>query len=241
MTLVEHLEELRRRLIVVVLSVLVAAIIGFLISGEVIALLRNRLPEEYRNLVFLGPADALAAQLKVAGFLGIAFAMPIILFEIWRFVSPGLTPREKRYVWPVVVAGLFLFVLGVLIGYVVIPYTLNFLLNFSQGIADPMLTIDAYIGFVTTMMLAFGLILEFPIVLIGLSRVGILDYRRIASRRRWAILAIVLFAIVLTPGGDPISPLILSGVMFILFEGSLQIIRLMGRRSRRDDRVTTIE
>lgn len=229
MTLVEHLEELRRRLIVIVLSVLVAAVIGFLLSREVIALLRDRLPEEYRNLIFLGPADALTSQLKVAGFLGIAFAMPIILFEIWRFVSPGLTQREKRFVWPVVLAGLFLFIVGVLIGYVVIPYTLNFLLDFSQGIATPNLTIDAYIGFVTTMMLAFGLILEFPIVLIGLSRVGVLNYRRLASQRRWAILAIVVFAIVLTPGGDPISPLILSSVMFVLFEGSLQIIRLLGR------------
>jgi sec-independent protein translocase protein TatC len=229
MTLVEHLEELRRRLIVVVLTVLGAAVIGFLLSGEVIALLRDRLPEEHRTLIFIGPADALTAQLKIAGFLGIAFAMPVILFEIWRFVSPGLTPREKRFVWPVVLAALFLFIIGVLIGYVVIPYTLNFLLAFSEGIAEPMLTIDAYIGFVTTMMLAFGLILEFPIVLIGLSRVGVLNYRRVASQRRWAILAIVVFAIILTPGGDPISPLILSSVMFILFEGSLQIIRLLGR------------
>ncbi|HEY7847722.1 MAG TPA: twin-arginine translocase subunit TatC [Candidatus Limnocylindria bacterium] len=229
MTLVEHLEELRRRLIVVVVCVLVAAVIGFLLSREVIALLRDRLPEEYRNLIFIGPADALTAQLKVAVFLGIALAMPVILFEIWRFVSPGLTRREKRFVWPVVLAGLFLFIGGVLIGYLVIPYTLNFLLDFSEGIAEPNLTIDAYIGFVTTMMLAFGLILEFPIVLIGLSRVGVLNYRRLASRRRWAILAIVLFAIILTPGGDPISPLILASVMFVLFEGSLQIIRLLGR------------
>jgi sec-independent protein translocase protein TatC len=80
------------------------------------------------------------------------------------------------------------------------------------------------------MMLAFGLVLEFPIVLIGLSKVGILNYRRVASRRRWAVLGIVLFAIILTPGGDPISPLILSGVMFLLFEGSLLIIRLLGRK-----------
>jgi len=229
MTLVEHLEELRRRLIVIVAAVGVAAVVGFFLSRPVISLLTDRLPEQYRTLVFLGPADALTAQLKVAVFLGIAFAMPIILFEIWRFVSPGPTPREKRFVWPVVLAGLFLFIVGVLIGYLVIPYTLNFLLDFSQGIAEPNLTIDAYIGFVTTMMLAFGLVLEFPIVLIGLSRVGVLNYRRIASRRRWAILAIVLFAIILTPGGDPISPLILGSVMLILFEGSLQIIRLLGR------------
>ncbi|MEP6469273.1 MAG: twin-arginine translocase subunit TatC [Chloroflexota bacterium] len=229
MTLVEHLEELRRRLIVIVLSVLGAAVIGFLLSRPVLALLRDRLPAASRELIFLAPADALTAQLKIAGFLGIAMAMPVILWQLWRFVGPGLTPRERRYVWPVIGAALILFVTGVLIGYLVIPYTLQFLLNFSQGLATPNLTIDGYIGFVTTMMLAFGLVLEFPIVLIGLARVGVLNYRRIASRRRWAVLAIVLFAIVLTPGGDPISPLILSGVMFILFEGSLLIIRLFRR------------
>jgi sec-independent protein translocase protein TatC len=226
MTLVEHLEELRRRLIVIVLSVLGAAVIGFLLSRPVLVLLRDRLPEANRELSFLAPADALTAQLKIAGFLGIAMAMPIILWQLWRFVGPGLTPRERRYVWPVIGAAMILFVSGVLIGYLVIPYTLQFLLNFSEGLATPNLTIDGYIGFVTTMMLAFGLVLEFPIVLIGLARVGVLNYRRIASRRRWAVLGIVLFAIVLTPGGDPISPLILSGVMFLLFEGSLLIIRL---------------
>ena len=229
MTLVEHLEELRRRLIVIVLCVLGAAVLGFFLSRTVLALLRDRLPADHRELIFLAPADALTAQLKIAGFLGIALAMPVILYQLWRFVGPGLTAGERRYVWPVIGAALLLFVSGVLIGYLVIPYTLNFLLDFSQGVATPSLTIDGYVGFVTTMMLAFGLVLEFPIVLIGLARVGILNYRRIASRRRWALLGIVLFAIVLTPGGDPISPLILSGVMFLLFEGSLLIIRLFKR------------
>jgi sec-independent protein translocase protein TatC len=229
MTLVEHLEELRRRLIVIVLTVMGAAVIGFILSRSVLAILRDRLPEAYRNLVFLGPADALTAQLKIAGFVGIALAMPVILWQLWRFVSPGLTPGERRYAWPVIITALALFAVGIVIGFIVIPYTLNFLLDFSQGVATPNLTIDAYIGFVTTMMLAFGLVLEFPIVLIGLARVGVLNYRRVASRRRWAILAIVIFAIVLTPGGDPISPLILSSVMFILFEGSLLIIRLIRR------------
>lgn len=229
MTLVEHLEELRRRLIIVVVCVLGGAVVGFLLSRPVLILLRDQLPEGARELTFLGPADALSAQLKIAGFLGIAIAMPVILYQLWRFVGPGLTPRERRYVWPVIGAALLLFVTGIVIGYLVIPYTLRFLLDFSEGLADPSLTIDRYIGFVTTMMLAFGLVLEFPIVLIGLARVGILNYRRIASRRRWAFLAIVLFAIVLTPGGDPISPLILAAVMFILFEGSLLIIRLIRR------------
>jgi len=229
MSLIEHLEELRRRLIIIVAAILLAAIAGFVISRPVLDLLRAPLPDEYETLVILGPADALGAQLKIAGFLGISFAMPIILFEVWRFVTPGLTRRERRFIWPVMVAALVLFALGVLIGYVVIPYALNFLLGFAGNGIEPNLTVEAYIGFVTTMMLAFGLVLEFPIVLIGLARVGILSHRRLASQRRWAILAIVLFAIILTPGGDPISPLILSSVMFLLFEGSLLVIRLIRR------------
>jgi sec-independent protein translocase protein TatC len=229
MTLMEHLEELRRRLIIIVISVLGAAVLGFVVSRSVLALLRAPLPDEYDTLFFTSPAGAFAAQLKIAGFVGIAIAMPIILFHVWRFVTPGLTPGERRFVWPVILGGLLLFALGLTIGYLVIPYAITFLLGFAGDGLEPLLTVDEYIGFVTTMLLAFGLVLEFPILLIGLSRVGILNYRRLAARRRWAILAIVLFAILLTPGGDPISSLILSGVMFILFEGSLQIIRLMNR------------
>ena len=229
MTLVEHLEELRRRLIIIVISVLGAAVIGFVLSRPVLDLLRVPLPEGHDTLIFLSPADAFAAQLKIAGFLGIAFAMPVILFHVWRFVTPGLLPNERRYVWPVMLAALALFVLGVVLGFVVIPYALNFLLGFAGPGLEPALTVDGYIGFVTTMMLAFGIVLEFPILLVGLAKVGILNHRRLAAQRRWALLAIVLFAIVLTPGGDPISPLILSGVMFLLFEGSLLVIRLIRR------------
>ena len=229
MSLIEHLEELRRRLIVVVLSVLGAAVIGFFLSRNVLILLRDRLPEADRHLIFLGPADAFTAQLKIAGFLGIAMAMPVILFQLWRFVGPGLTPREKRFVWPVIIAALVLFALGLWVGYIIIPYALAFLLAFSEGLAEPNLTIDGYIGFATTMLLAFGLVLEFPIVLVGLARVGILSHRALAARRRWIIVGIVAFAIVVTPGGDPISPTILASVMFVLFEGSLLVIRLIRR------------
>jgi len=229
MSLIEHLEELRRRLIVVVISVLGGAVVGFFLSRPVLILLRDRLPEGQQHLIFLGPADAFGAQLKIAGFLGIAIAMPVILFHVWRFVTPGLTKRERRFIWPVMLAALLLFALGVGIGFIIIPYALNFLLSFAEGLADPNLTIDGYIGFVTTMLLAFGIVLEFPIVLVGLARVGILSYKRLAAQRRLAIVGITVFAIVITPGGDPISPIILGSVMYLLFEGSLLVIRLMRR------------
>ena len=229
MSLIEHLEELRRRLIVVVVTVLGGAVAGFFLSRPVLVLLRDRLPEGQRHLIFLGPADAFGAQLKIAGFLGIAIAMPVILFEVWRFVTPGLTRRERRFIWPVMLAALLLFALGGLIGFIIIPFALNFLLGFAEGLAEPNLTIDGYIGFVTTMLLAFGLVLEFPIVLIGLARVGILSHRALAARRRFVIVGITVFAIVITPGGDPISPTILGSVMYLLFEGSLLVIRLIRR------------
>ena len=230
MTLLEHLEELRRRIIVVVVCILAGAVAGFLLSKPVFELLRAPLPDAYDRLVFLTPTAAFAAQLKIAGFLGIGFAMPIILYNIWRFVTPGLTKRERRLVWPMILGALVLFVAGLVAGYLLIPYALNFLLQFGTdlGLGDS-LTIDGYIEFVTTMLLAFGIIFEFPIVLLALARVGILNYRFLASRRRYAVLIIVLISIIATPGGDPISPLLLSGVMYLLFELTLFLIRLMRR------------
>ena len=229
MSLIEHLEELRRRVIIVVIAVVVAAVIGFVFSGSVLDLLRVPLPSEYDTIYFTGPADAFGVQVKIAGFLGIALAMPVILFQVWRFVTPGLTKRERRFVWPVILAALLLFALGILVGYLIIPYALNFLLGFARPGLQPLLTIDGYVGFVTTMLLAFGIVLEFPILLVGLARVGILTYKRLAAQRRFAVLGITLFAILITPGGDPISPLILGGVMYLLFEGSLLVIRLIRR------------
>jgi sec-independent protein translocase protein TatC len=229
MTLIEHLEELRRRLIVIVIAILVGAIAAFVVSRPVLDLLRAPLPHQYQTLYFTGPADAFGVQVKIAGFLGIGLAMPVILFQVWRFVTPGLTRRERRFIWPVMVAALLLFALGITVGYLIIPYAFGFLLSFGGAGLQPLLTVDHYVGFVTTMLLAFGLVLEFPIVLIGLARVGILTYDRLAARRRYIIVGIVAFAIVVTPGGDPISPTILGSVMFILFEGSLQIIRLIRR------------
>jgi sec-independent protein translocase protein TatC len=230
MTLLEHLEELRRRIIVVVVCILAGAVAGFLLSKPVFELLRAPLPDAYDRLVFLTPTAAFAAQLTIAGFLGIGFAMPIILYNIWRFVTPGLTKRERGLVWPMIFGALVLFVAGIVAGYVLIPYALNFLLQFGTDLdLSDSLTIDGYIEFVTTMLLAFGIIFEFPIVLLALARVHILNYRFLASRRRYAVLIIVLISIVATPGGDPISPLLLSGVMYLLFELTLFLIRLMRR------------
>ena len=232
MTMVEHLEELRRRLMVVIAAIAVAAVAGFLVSGPVLDLLRGPLPDEFDTIYFTSPGGAFVAQLKIAGFIGVALAMPVILFEIWRFVTPGLMPGERRLLWPFLLAGLLLFALGVGIGFVLIPYALSFLLSFAREGVEPLLTIDEYIGFVTTLMLVFGLMLQFPVVLVVLSRLGIVTPKWLASRRRWVILLIAVVAAVATPGGDPFSMVILSLFMYGLFEATLLVVRALQRGSR---------
>jgi sec-independent protein translocase protein TatC len=230
MSLLEHLEELRRRLIVVIAAIAIAAIAGFVLSQPLLEELRAPLPPAYRILFFTTVTGAFGVRVKIAVFLGIALAMPVILYELWRFVTPGLTRRERRLVWPLLVAAFLLFAIGMAVGYLIIPFALQFLLSFViPGEIQPLLTIDEYVGFVTFVMLAFGLVMEFPILLIALSRVGILSYERLARQRRFIILGIVIFAVVVTPGGDPFSPTILGSVMYVLFELSLLVIRLMRR------------
>jgi sec-independent protein translocase protein TatC len=230
MSLLEHLEELRRRLIIVVIAIVLAAAIGFIVSQPIQDFLKGPLPDQYEKLYFRTVGGAFGVRLKIAFFVGIVLAMPVILFHLWRFVTPGLTRNERRLIWPLLLAAIVLFAIGMAVGYVIIPFALAFLLGFAEpGSVEPLLDISDYIGFITTVMLAFGLMMEFPIVLIALSRVGILSYRWLAARRRFVILGIVIFAVVVTPGGDPFSPSILSAVMYVLFELSLQIIRVMGR------------
>lgn len=228
MSLLEHLEELRRRIIVVALAILVAAIAGFFLADPIIRLLRSPLPEG-AQLIQTGVAEAFGVQVQLALMTGLAMAMPVILYEIWAFVTPGLTRSERRLVWPLLLAAVVLFVAGLALGYLLIPVAINFLLDFSLPGVPPMLRLADYIGFVTTMLLAFGIALEFPVVLYLLARLGILSYAFLSRRRRFVALLIILFAIVITPGDIVIGSATLAVVMYGLFEATLQLIRILGR------------
>ena len=230
MGLMEHLEELRRRLIIVGISILAAGVVGFILSDPVIEILIRPIPDDV-PIVVTTVGGAFAVKLKVSLFIGVALSIPVILYHVWRFVTPGLTPGERRLIWPFLGLGILLFVTGVTVGYIVIPFAIQFLLGFArEGLYPPLLTLEEFIGFETTMLLVFGLVLEFPIVLITMARVGILSHTFLARRRRWAFLLFVVFAIVATPGGDPLSPIILTTVMYLLFEATLLAIRFIRPR-----------
>lgn len=228
MPLVDHLAELRRRLIWSVLAIGVGATVGFAAGEPIIAFLRAPLPPN-TPLIVTGIGDSFAIRLQIALVVGVILAMPVILWHLWRFVAPGLTPRERRAVLPWIPAALFFFVLGVSIAYVILPFAAQFLLSFQTPEFEALLSIRDYFGFVTTLFLAFGILMEFPILLVGLSRVGIVTSERLRRTRRYTILAIAIFSAVATPGGDLVSPTVLGVTLYVLFELTTIVIRRSGR------------
>jgi len=229
MNLVDHLTELRTRIVRSFLAVAVGTVIGFFVADEIKNILVAPLPASALPLQVLAPGDAFSIQLRIAVVVGIILAMPVLLYQLWAFVSPGLTPNERRALRPWIPLALFFFVLGVSIAYAILPFAIGFLLAFTNAVIVAHLAATPYFDFVTTMFLAFGLLMEFPIVLYALARVGILSSARLTSSRRYIFLGIVIFATIATPGGDLVSPTILATTMYILFELTLRAIRRSGR------------
>jgi sec-independent protein translocase protein TatC len=225
MTLVDHLSELRTRVVRVILAVAIGAVVGWLIAPTI----RNILIAPIGSAQVLAPGDAFVIQLKLSLVVGIILAMPIILYQIWAFVAPGLTRSERRMLAPLIALALLFFVLGVGLAYIILPFATGFLLSFTDDVLVAGIAAGSYFDFVTTLFLAFGLLMEFPIVLFGLSRVGIVTSARLVASRRMAILAIAVFAAAATPGGDLVSPFMLGLTMYLLFEGTILVIRRTGR------------
>jgi sec-independent protein translocase protein TatC len=227
MSLIGHLDELRKRLFRIILAVVAGAAVGFFLATPARNLLLDLLPDGSAQT--LGPGDGFAIQLRISVVIGIILAMPVILYQLWAFVSPGLTPAERRTVRPWVPLALGFFALGVGIAYLVLPYALGFLFSFNDTRLVENVAAGPFFDFVTTMFLAFGLVMEFPIILFGLSRVGILTSDRLRASRRYVFLGILIFAAVATPGGDLVSPAVLGGTMYLLFEATVFFIRRTGR------------
>jgi sec-independent protein translocase protein TatC len=227
MSLVDHLSELRTRLFRCILAVVAGSLVGFYFAVPIRNFLLEPLPGGQAQV--LGPGDAFAIQLRISLVVGIILAMPVLLYQVWAFVAPGLTPGERRTVRPWIPLALLFFALGVGIARLVLPYAVAFLLSFTDDRLVANMAAGPYFDFVTTMFLAFGLVLEFPILLVGLSRVGILTSERLRAARRYVILGIAIFAAVATPGGDLVSPFALGGTMYVLFELTVQFIKRTGR------------
>jgi sec-independent protein translocase protein TatC len=243
MTLMEHLEELRHRLIVILLALAVGSIPAWFLyepikdalQGPYCDFLRrnpafNPFDDDQCLLVVGGVVDGFATKLKIVFYLGLAIALPVVLYQLWAFITPGLTQREKRYAFPFIASSLVLFAGGAVFAYLALPRGLEFLLGFAgQGVAA-VLYFDRYIGFVVLVILAFGFSFLLPVLLVFLELVGVLTPERLGAWRRYAIVAIAVFAAVITPTGDPITLLMLGVPMYLFYEVAIIIGRVTRRR-----------
>ncbi|MDH3705254.1 MAG: twin-arginine translocase subunit TatC [Acidimicrobiia bacterium] len=251
MTLIEHLSELRGRLMKSVIAVVVGAVICWIFYDQIFEALvapycdtlptdaeqeatgEGLLTQESCVLVTRDPLEEFATRLTVAGYGGIALAIPVILWQAWRFITPGLHPHEKRYAVPFVISGVLLFFAGTALAYWSIPRALDFLTNIGGENLEALFSPKPYLSFVTKMMLAFGLAFQFPIVLIFLQMAGLLDNKTLQKNRHYAVVGIVTLVAVITPSGDPITLLVLSVPMYVFYEIAILYGVIRERRARR--------
>jgi sec-independent protein translocase protein TatC len=234
MTLFEHLGELRSRLIV--------CLVGFVVGGGVTYGLYNPVYDALKhpyctavialhrtdcNLFITQPLEGFTARLNVSAYGGLVIALPIILYEMWRFVTPGLKANERKYALPFVLSTVLLFVAGAAVAYFIYPRALEFLIGSSGPGTTSILSPSAYIGLLGALVLIFGIAFEFPVVLVALELAGVITSAGLRSFRRWAILLITLFAAIITPSSDPFSMLALALPMVVFYEASILIGRLL--------------
>jgi sec-independent protein translocase protein TatC len=233
MTVVEHLTELRRRIVISAIAVAAGAVVCFIFSESVISFFvkyyRDATDGEKQTLIFLGPLDAFGTRLKIATYGGIVLAFPVWLYQLWRFITPGLHSKEKKYAVPFVLTSIALFALGGYVALLTLPQALDFLLNIGGSDLRPELTADKYLGLISLMIVAFGLAFEFPVVLVFLLLARAITTRQLRKWRRYAIVAIVAFAALITPSQDPYSLLFMAGPMYLFYEMSIIIGRIMKR------------
>jgi sec-independent protein translocase protein TatC len=237
MSLGDHLEELRVRIIFALLGLGVGVIFGFLLAKKIFRFLESQyvalMPD--KPLITLGPIDGFVGYTKIAAISGLIISSPWIFYHLWKFISAGLYPREKRYVYIVVPSCTSLFIAGALFFLLFIgPTTIGFLIKFNQWLGvENNWTFSLYLSFITTLMLIFGITFQTPIVVYILIRVGILPIESVTRYRKLVILGIVIIAAFVTPTPDPWTQLMMSIPLYLLFELGVLLGYLSERKRKK--------
>jgi len=225
MGLIEHLTELRRRLIISFGCIIFFSILAYFFSNELIYFFSRPVGE----LVFLSPAEAFLTYIKVSIIGGSIIALPVVFYQFWKFILPALYQNEKKFFYVILPSSIIMFYLGVVFGFVIVlPLGLRFLLGFSGDNLSQLISMRYYFSFMLTFLLPFGLIFELPLIINMLIKVGITSVSSLTKMRRYIIVIIFIFGAILTPP-DVITQLLLALPLIILFEGSLLIARIINR------------
>ena len=234
MSFMEHLGELRTRIMWSLVAAGIGIVIALFITDPVMRFISRPLIGMKTDLVFTSPTEAFWTWMKVAMVLGIFISMPGILYQVWKFVSPGLHEHEKKYAAPFIITGSLLFLLGGAFALlVVIPYASTFLVTFGQEKGwKPMLTVSSYTDFVIKFALAFGIVFQLPVVITILSLIGVVTPQFLSKNRKYAILVNFVIAAILTPTPDIINQTLMAGPLCILYEIGIICARIATRRRK---------
>ena len=231
MTILEHLQELRTRLMISAIALVVGVSVSFYpLSTWVLEWLKRPAESKVENfhLIFTQPLEFWTTFFKVSLLTGLALAMPVILWQVIGYVGPGLTKTEKRWAYPIVVGASAMFVLGCAFAYYVeMPPALNFLLSSSGDIAEPFITVRSYVDFATRLMLVTGLVFETPLLVMGLAKVGVVNSRMLLKWWRLAIVGAFVISAIVTPSIDPITQTLVAGPMIVLYFLGIALARLV--------------
>jgi sec-independent protein translocase protein TatC len=229
-----HLEELRSRLIICTVAVVLGFVISYFFSEQLFHILVKPLQKELPPdslLIFTGLPEAFFVYLKLSFFAGIFLSAPVLLWEIWGFVAPGLYDHEKKYIFPFVIFSTLLFFIGVLFCYfVVFPFAFKFFMGYSSDIIKPLPSVKEYLSFSCKLLLAFGIIFELPIFILFLAKLGIVNEKMLRTQRKFAILGIFIVSAILTPP-DVVSQILMAIPLMALYEISIYVAKLFGKKS----------
>src|SRR5882762_301961 len=231
MSFMEHLGELRVRIVRALIALLVGTVIGLPFSQQIVDWLARPVTRLNYTLVFTAPAEAFWVQMKVGLIVGVFVAAPAILWQVWGFIAPGLHTHERKYALPFVIIGSALFIIGGAFSlYVVTPYAIAFLLSYARPGLTPMITIQNHVDFLLKFTLAFGAVFELPLALTILARVGVVNSKMLARNRKYAILGAFIAGAILTPTPDAFNQALMAGPLIILYEVGIVCARIFGRK-----------
>jgi len=232
MSFMEHLGELRTRLMRSLLALLVGLGIALPFSQQIMDYLAKPARDTNHNLVFLSLTEAFWVQMKIGLIVGLFVASPAVLWQIWRFISPGLHVHERKYAAPFVIIGTLLFVGGGAFSLkVVTPFAIQFLLSYERPGLQAMISIGNYIDFLLKFTLAFGAVFELPLVITILARLGVVTPAMLAKNRKYAILGAFIAGAVLTPTPDMFNQTLMAGPLILLYEVGIICARIFGKRA----------
>ncbi|MCX7661578.1 MAG: twin-arginine translocase subunit TatC [Candidatus Omnitrophica bacterium] len=228
---IEHLRELRRRLIICLVSLGIFSIIGLSFAGSLLEFLKFPARDLIPKLVFLSPQEGLLVYIRVSFIFAFILSLPVILYQVWAFILPALEEKLKRYTLRFILAGILAFILGGAFGYfILVPPALKFLLSFAKEQFQPLISAQSYISFVSSLIFLSGLVFELPVLSVILARLGLLTHKFLRKNFKFAVVLIFILCAIVTPTVDAFNLLILAGPVLLLYEVSIWLCRIFERK-----------